>query len=283
MSELRVVIVTYNNADTIEDCLNALLAATEKISVNISVVDNASADDTIERIESAFPQVETIPLSGNIGFGPANNVALRNCEEPFVLLLNPDTRIDAGAVETMLQILRQQPELAIVGAAMRYDDDFPQVSFGPFPSLTGDARQRKLVRACQHRKRWARRALEAKLDRQFHPDWLSASCAMARTEALQEVGFFDTDFFLYLEDVDLCRRLRHAGWRVAVEPQAGCVHLEGASQESGSSTQHFRRSRLIYANKYCGRFSFAVYRLLRARNIDLRYDPSKRYLKRTSH
>ena len=70
MSELRVVIVTYNNADTIEDCLNALLAATEKISVNVSVVDNASADDTIERIESALPQVETIPLSGNIGFGP---------------------------------------------------------------------------------------------------------------------------------------------------------------------------------------------------------------------
>ena len=166
---------------------------------------------------------------------------------------------------------------------MRYDDDFPQVSFGPFPSLTGDARQRKLVRGCQQRKRWARRALKRNWAGGSTRIGVSASCAMARTEALREVGYFDTDFFLYLEDVDLCRRLRHAGWRVAVEPQARCVHLEGASQESGSSTRHFRRSRLFYANKHCGRLSFAVYRLLRARNIDLRYDPSKRYIKRTSH
>lgn len=284
MPELRTVIVTYNNAATIEDCLAALHAATEKISAHVSVVDNASADDTVERIESAFPQVETICLSGNIGFGPANNVALRHCEEQFALLLNPDTRIDAGAMETMLQTLRQQPELAMVGAAMRYEDGFPQVSFGPFPGLLADARQRKLVRGCQQRKKWARRALEAELRERFQPQWVSASCALARTEALREVGFFDTDFFLYLEDVDLCRRLGHAGWSVAVEPEAGCVHIEGASQQGGAvTTGHFRRSRLLYANKHCGRLSFEIYRLLRARNIDLRYDPDKRYHKRTSH
>jgi len=278
VNELHVIVVCFNNAETIEDCLTAAQQATAGLSSQITVVDNSSSDNTAEIVESRFPSVELIALDNNIGFGAANNLVLRRCGSTFVLLLNPDTRIASDAVGVLLKTLMQHPRVALAGPRMQYEDGVPQVSFGSFPGLLSDARQRRFVRAVKLRRQRAVQRLEKLLTRPFTPGWVSGSCFLARTQALREVDFFDTDFFLYLEDVDLCRRLKSKGWRVMVAPEARCVHVEGASQPSFSDTRrYFRRSRLLYANKHGGRLGFELYRLLRARDSSLRYDSAKRF------
>jgi N-acetylglucosaminyl-diphospho-decaprenol L-rhamnosyltransferase len=276
LPELRVIIVTYNNAETIEGCIADARTAVESTDGRITVVDNASSDETIKLVESAFPDVELIPLQTNIGFGAANNVVLRQTDTPFAFLLNPDTRIAPDAIGILLKTLKQHPRAALAGPRMQYPDGSPQVSFGPFPGLLRDLRQRRLVRSSRERNAKVIRKLERMLAEPFSPDWISGSCFLARMQALREVDFFDSDFFLYLEDADLCRRLKSAGWRVMVQPSAVCMHLEGGSQpDSELMKKHFRRSRLLYANKHNGRLGFLLYKLLRARGSGLRYDRSK--------
>ncbi len=277
MAELHIIIVTYNSEGTIEGCLADVLTATESASRRVTVIDNASTDDTVAIAESEFPDVEVEPLQTNIGFGAANNAALRQSDSPFALLLNPDTRIAPDAAATLLKTLKQHPRVALVGPQMQYPDGAPQPSFGRFPALLGDIRHSRLVRGCQQRKPRTLGKLEKKLIEPFSPDWISGSCFLARTQALREVDFFDTDFFLYMEDVDLCRRLKTAGWRVMVEPSALCLHYEGGSQpDSDVMKKHFRRSRLLYINKHGGRFGYMLYKLFRARGIRLDWDPDKR-------
>jgi N-acetylglucosaminyl-diphospho-decaprenol L-rhamnosyltransferase len=276
--ELRVIIVTYNNESTIEGCLIDALAATESIDRLVTVVDNASADDTMKLVESGFDDTELMPLQTNIGFSAANNVVLRQTECPFVLLLNPDTRIAPDAVAILMRTLKQHPRVALVGPRMQYPDGSPQVSFGPFPGLLRDYRQRRIVQGCRDRKPGALCKLERMLIEPFSPAWVSGSCFLARTQALREVDFFDTDFVLYLEDVEICKRLAAAGWRVMLQPEALCLHIEGASQpDAAAMRRHFQRSRLLYANKHAGRLSFQLYKILRARGTGLYYDRSKRF------
>ncbi|HUX07606.1 MAG TPA: glycosyltransferase family 2 protein [Acidobacteriota bacterium] len=278
MAELQIIIVTYNSEGTIEGCLADVLAAAGSVDHRETVVDNASSDGTVEIVGSGFPEVEVVPLQTNIGFGAANNAALRQSDSPFALLLNPDTRIAPEAVTTLMKTLKQHPRVALVGPQMQYPDGSPQVSFGSFPGLFGDIRQSRLARGCRERNPRILRKLVRRLIEPFSPDWISGSCFLARTQALREIDYFDTNFFLYMEDIDLCRRLKTAGWRVMVEPSALCLHHEGGSQpDSIAMKKHFRRSRLLYINKHGGRFGFMFYKLLRARGIGLKWDPQKRF------
>ena len=277
MDAVRAVVVTYNNEGTIEPCLASLQSQRAKAETRLTVVDNASSDGTVEVVRRAFPSVQLLAQRTNLGFGPANNVALRQCSEPLVLLINPDARLGDGALAALLADLDGDRQVGAVGPRIEYPDGCPQVSFGPFPGLARDAAQRALVRGCQQRSPQALARVRSLLAAPFEPDWISAACMLARMEALAGVGFFDEEFFLYFEDVDLCRRLRTAGWRVRVQPAARCAHSEGHSHaESGRMKEHFRRSRLLYENKHGSRLGFLLYKLLRARDCELKYDGARR-------
>lgn len=274
---LQVIVVSYNSAAALPRCLESVVSACEGIRTRIAVVDNASRDDSVAAVRALFPRVEVLPQERNLGFAAANNVVLERCGEPYVLAVNPDAVLHDGAVGILLAALEAQDNVALAGPAIVYEDGFPQVSFGPFPSLLGDLAQRRLALACKSRKPGVKAKLRRRLRAPFFPDWISGACFLARTRDLERVGFFDPDFFLYLEDVDLCHRLRRTGQRVMVEPEARCSHIEGASHENETSMRkHYRRSRLLYENKHGGRLGFHLYKLLRARDIPLSYDPSKR-------
>lgn len=278
MGEIHLITVTYNNEATIAYCLEAATTALQSLEHKITVVDNASMDGTVEKVRSSYPSVEVIALDENVGFGAANNIALQECNSPFALLLNPDTAIAAGAVTTLLETLKTHEDVALVGPRMEYEDGSPQVSFGSFPGLISDFNQKRLVNGCKSRQGSAISRVERALADLFSPDWVSGSCFLARHSAIREIGFFDTDFFLYLEDVDLCRRLRAYGWRVLVQPKARCVHVEGASHSDPASTRrHHRRSRLLYENKHGVRWRFHLYHFLRGRGLKMDYDPARRW------
>jgi len=272
---IRASIVSYNSAETLRRCIESVLSQRGRFQTSISVVDNDSKDDTVELVRANYRDVELILAGGNIGFGAGHNRILRGCDEPYALLINPDAWLLDGSLERLVAVLEEHEDIALVGPRMEYEDGSPQLSFGRFPGLVADLRQRHSTLDAQARRAVARtnRLLESPV----HPDWISASCCLSRVDALDAVGYFDERFFLYLEDVDLCRRLRQKGWRVRVEPDATARHLEGHSSDSPESARRqFRRSRLLYENKFGSRLRFLIYKLLRARDAELDWDEDLR-------
>jgi len=244
---LQVSIVTHNSTATLDDCLDSVFAAGTDLELRVDVVDNASTDGTVERVRERYPAVHLTCSANNLGFGAAHNRILRGCAAPRLLLLNPDARLLPGCLPYLVENLIEEPPLALVGPRIDYPDGSPQLSFGPFPGVLRDLVQGNRTRRIQRRSTRAVRRLERKLAWPVSPDWISGACCLARTSALREVGGFDERYFLFLEDVDLCRRLRARGHSLRVDPRARCVHAEGASQVGQQQTKtHYRRSRLLY-------------------------------------
>ncbi len=261
MSDLGVVIVTYQSALHIEACLASL--RNDAGGDLVVVVDNASTDDTVSRAQQAWSTVLVVRNTENLGFARASNQGLSAVgNSPFVVFLNPDAEVQPGALRRLLGELEARPELGAVGPRTEGADGTPQLSFGPDLTPLAEWRQRRRMKALRRRDPRALAALDADARRPGEPDWLSASCLMARSEALRAVGGFDPGFFLYEEDADLCLRLRRAGWRLAFGPEALVVHHQGGSVASapGSAAVAYHQGHLRYYAKHNGLFATVLLR-----------------------
>lgn len=277
-AKILVSIVTYNNSGTIAECLDSVFAASGEADLSVTIFDNASADDTVKLIRQHYPAVEVIESETNIGFGAGQNRILLKNSQPLALVLNPDAAIRKGMIERLLRALDAHEDVAMAGPAVEYEEGWPQISFGSFPGLIADYRQSGFVRANERRDERSIARLQKMLQSSFYPDWISGSCFLAKTDVLKRAGGFDEHFFLYLEDVDLCRRLRALGMKVMVEPAAVCRHWMGASHDDYTEARvHYRRSRLLYENRHGNRIKFLLYKLLKARSINLRFDPGLKW------
>jgi N-acetylglucosaminyl-diphospho-decaprenol L-rhamnosyltransferase len=167
-------------------------------------------------------------------------------------------------VPALAGVLDARPEVGLVGPRTRFPDGTLQVSTGPDLSPLAEVGQRRLVRGVQRRDPRAIERAEAIHGREHEPDWLSASCLMARRAALEATGGFDEAFFLYEEDADLCRRARRAGWRVVFTPSAEVRHELGRSMARASprARLEYHRSHVLYYRRYNGPLARAALRLL---------------------
>jgi len=211
MNDLAVIIVSFNCRDTLRDCLRTLPP-----SVHTVVVDNASADGTVAMLRGEFPAVTVIANVTNRGFAAGCNQGIRATTEPFVLLLNPDTLNPPLAA--LVAFMRANPDTGACGPRILDATGKTQVTCRRFPT-------------------WWRMSLAELGIRCFyliqHPgadvDQLIGACLILRRTALDAVGLLDERFFLYFEEVDLCLRLRQAGWRVRYLSEATVTHLGGKS------------------------------------------------------
>lgn len=264
MSEPRVsvVIVSYNSR---EELLGCLFALRDHVSVphEIVVVDNQSGDGSVDAVRAAHPQVKVLQNDENLGFAKANNRGFQATSAPYILVLNSDALVRPGTVEGLLALLEEREEVGLVGPRTLNTDGSVQVSFGPMLTPVREFFQRRLVRGVRERRRRHMERAERLSRVEHEPVWVSASCFLARREALAAVGGFDEEFFLYEEDVDLCVRLRAAGWSVLFTPQFEVVHRLGASMESARDRARleYHRSHLRFYAKHNGR---APHTLLRA-------------------
>jgi hypothetical protein len=247
---VSVVIVSYNTRDELLRCLRSLTPVAV-ISETI-VVDNASSDGSVEAARAAFPSVRVIASQENLGFSRANNVGLAEARAPYVLVLNSDAELRPGAVEALAAVLDTRPDVAVVGPRTLNADGSVQVSFGPALTLLSELRQRRLVRGVRQRDPAVLREVEAAALVEQEPAWVSASCLLARRTALDAIGGFDEGFFLYEEDVDLCVRLRAAGWSIVFTPTAEVLHHLGRSMERTPwrARLEYHRSHLRYYRKH---------------------------------
>ncbi|MCL5027162.1 MAG: glycosyltransferase family 2 protein [Chloroflexi bacterium] len=257
---LSIIIVSWNIAPLVSDCLRSIPAGAGNLEYRVIVVDNASTDSTPERVAQDFPEVKLIRNSENAGFARANNQGIRSAEgSRYVLLLNGDTIVKAGALATMARFMDQHPGVGACGPRLVRPDGRPQpYAFGNDPTLpyiiARRAKQR-LFRRDLHD--WA--ASEVR-----EVDWVSGACLMVRDRALQQVGLLDDNMFMYFEDNDWCLRIRKAGWKVCHNPMAEVIHLGGQSlAKNPSARQEYHRSlRYFYAKHYGPFFQRALDGLL---------------------
>jgi N-acetylglucosaminyl-diphospho-decaprenol L-rhamnosyltransferase len=246
---ISILMVNFNGGDLVLATLAKVQALrAEGPPFEVIVADNGSTDGSRERIEKAFPKVLVLCLGRNLGFGAANNRAAAIARGESLLLLNSDAWPEPGALERLHRALHADPRRALACPLLRYADGRPQFHGGPWTGVAGEAWQ-KLRNPFE---RWP-------FIHQVGVDWFTAACVLLRRQAFEEVGGFDERFFLYFEDVDLCRRLVRAGWRLHLEPSATAVHLKGGSQPGdgttlvaglGASELEYRRGQLRYYAKH---------------------------------
>jgi GT2 family glycosyltransferase len=246
---IDVVIVSYRCEDLLRECLTSLLANPPDGELTVHVVDNASGDGTAEMVRREFPGVELTINERNEGFSRANNPALARGSAPYALVLNPDTRITPGALQRLVELMEAHPEVGIAGPRLELDDGtLDHASRRSFPTplsalghFTGLGRREGASgRLADYR------APEVESG---PVDAVNGAFMLIRRAALERVGSFDTRYWMYMEDLDLCYRFAQAGWTTWFEPSVTVVHIK-----AGTSGKH-RSLRLNYAFHY-GMFRF---------------------------
>ncbi|MEQ1758978.1 MAG: glycosyltransferase family 2 protein [Vicinamibacterales bacterium] len=252
MPRLSIVIVTYNSEADIERCLSSLRAHPPSVDFDVTVVDNSSADRTVAVVRDRFRDVHVITAPGNVGFAAANNLAIRGTASELLLLLNPDTILTAGAIDSLVATLDRRSDVAACGPRLVDLDGRAELSFGPMMSPFGELRQKVLVRG--HARRWpvVTGIVERRVRRPAEPDWVSGACLCVRRADAESVGLLDERYFLYAEDVDFCAALRARGRRIFFEPAAEVVHARGQSRRSAASASEraYRASQLAFYAKH---------------------------------
>jgi GT2 family glycosyltransferase len=258
--ELSVIIVNYNAREHLENCLESLFENTRLRPIEVWVVDNASSDGSVEMLKERFPQVQVIESNENLGFGAANNEAMRRAKGRYKLLLNNDTIVHPDAIDTMVRIMSERPRVGVLGPLLRNEDGTVQISYGDRVSFFSELSQKRLSARYQAGHLKTQRHIESRSREESHPDWVTGACMMLQAELPQEVRFFDENFFMYLEDVDLCERIRQKGFQVLYSPEAELTHLRGKSVEAHSErvALEYRRSQLYFYSKHYGRTAVRI-------------------------
>jgi hypothetical protein len=255
-AELAIIIVSYNTRDDLDRCLASLQANPPTAPTEIIVVDNGSRDGSAELVAAKWPAVTLIALGANVGFAAANNAAILRAGSPLVLLLNSDTLVPAGAIDTLVARLRATGAVA-AGPRLVDGRGRPEVSFGRMLSPWTELQQARLVRAAAASTPSARRRIARHVSRERFVDWVTGACLLVRREAALAAGLLDERYFMYEEDVDFCAALRARGGRILFTPHAEVTHLRGRSvgQAGGSASKHYDRSHVVFYEKHAPRWA----------------------------
>ncbi|HUR23769.1 MAG TPA: glycosyltransferase family 2 protein [Acidimicrobiales bacterium] len=228
MTEVSAVVVSFNSAADLPDCLRSLRS--EGVA-DVVVVDNASTDSSVEVVRRVDAEARVVQTGANLGFGSAANRGAAVTTGDHLLILNPDTVVEPGTVKALAEALDRDPGLAAVGPRLENVDGSLYPSVRRFPDLTvafGHAFLGLVWPQNPATRRY--RMLDSDHDRSAaEVDWVSGACVLVRRTAFEMVGGFDEGYFMYVEDVDLCWRLGQAGWRIGYEPAGRVVHALGGS------------------------------------------------------
>jgi GT2 family glycosyltransferase len=243
---MAVVVVSYNTRELLSTCLESVLAEAPS---HVVVVDNASTDGSSEMVTGRFPSVTLRSNPSNIGFGQAANQGIRACPSAYVLLLNCDTILFPGALDALSEYLDQHPSAAVIGPRLLNPSGSNQASERSFPTpldLALDwSHAYDLVGCTPLRGLFARTRRQ---DRAHPVAWIVGAALGIRCAAFDLVSGFDPSFFMYFEEVDLCYRLRRAGWDIHFAPVASVMHVGGAS------TRQRRTDMIVQFFESLGRF-----------------------------
>ena len=249
--KLSIVIVSYNVRTYLEQCLQSVQKALEGIEGEVFVVDNHSEDDSVAVVRTDYPWVRLIESPENVGFARANNIAIRQSEAEYVLLLNPDTVVEENTLRQSLAFMDSHPEAGGAGVMMHNAD-------GTLAPESRRAIPTPWV-SCLKMLGFTKRYYMSHLpwDQPSQIEVISGAFCLLRKKALDEIGLLDETFFMYGEDIDLSYRLLKGGWQNWYLPYS-IIHFKGKStQKSDYRYVHiFYQAMLIFFRKHYGHLSF---------------------------
>lgn len=251
--DLSIAIVSYNTKDVLLDCIRSIHAHTMAVAFEVIVVDNDSQDGTVAALKETYPAMKILVNPENRGFAKAVNQALAVSRGRHVLLLNSDTIVKDQALATMVGYLDDHADAgAVSGKQWTGDGHLIQTCF-PFPSIHDHlVYAAPFQRIAPNMQMIAAATQAIDCTQSQDVDWANGACLMVRRSLLRQLGGLDEAYFMYFEDVDLCRRLRRAGWRVHHLAEAEIVHFIGRS--SGRDRERLQLvwefSRICYIEKH---------------------------------
>jgi GT2 family glycosyltransferase len=252
MKSITAIIVGYNSKDSIDRAIQSVFGSTGlgeiQSRVEVIVVDNASSDGTAALVRNRFPQVRLIEPGENLGFGRACNLAAEQSESDYILLLNPDAWLDPDCLARLWQAMEADEKMAWASPRLYYPDGRRQFNWTPTISIFGEALQK--MRNRFESSMWVHDGLPRVARALGDSGWHTAACALLRRLAWNDVGGFDSAFFLYFEDADLGVRFRRAGWRLAGIEGARAHHDRHELDRSSPTLMRYRESRCRYYEKH---------------------------------
>jgi N-acetylglucosaminyl-diphospho-decaprenol L-rhamnosyltransferase len=246
VAELAVVIVNYNAGGYLARCVASVFERAGGLSLDVLVVDNASRDGSAKAAKAAQPRMRLIENASNRGLSAAWNQGAVETGSPWILFLNPDAEIWDGDLAALVKAGETHPDVAVIGPMVRNADGTIYESGRVFPSV-GQAVGHAFLGPVAPGNRFTRSYKQAGWDRRTERpvDWVSGACMLVRRKAFEQVGRFDEDFWLYAEELDLCTRLKDAGWGILYAPELEILH-EGAVSTGRSRRTHLMHSMSIY-------------------------------------
>jgi len=263
---ISIVIVSWNVKALLERCLSSLTRSLslarsagreqDRLQCEIIVVDNASTDGSPDMVRQRFPAVTLIASDSNLGFARANNAGVALSNGRYILLLNPDAEVIGDALLTMTAYMDSHADVGALGPRLLFPNGQVQSSRRRFPTLATAFLESTVLQQCFPRNRILQRyyVLDRGDDEEQDVDWVIGACLFIRRQAWEQVGPLDESFFMYSEELEWCRRLKTAGWRVVYIPWATVVHHEGQSSIQVVPARHvyFQSSKVLYFGKCYG-------------------------------
>ena len=264
---ISIAVVNWNTRERLLKCLHALRAEAACLALEVIVVDNGSYDRSAQAVQEQFPEILLLANRENRGFAAGINQALQRAQAPFWVLLNPDTQIQPGALQILVQDLEAHPEAWVVGPKLLNTDNSLALSGRRFPTLTRTWLEGLLPRKARDSDWWKRTVFgRLDFDVPVEVDEVSGACFMARQEVFKKIGFLDERFFIYFEEVDWFMRLAAAGGKVRYQPRARVFHQGGAAtgRMKNKGILFNYRSQFKFWRKYRGRRGEVLVRMITA-------------------
>ena len=248
--KVDIIIVNYNSGQYLKHCLDAL-HKTNGIFHNSKVIvyDNASTDESLKRAQEAFPRVSYIGNHVNLGFARAVNKVIERSSGDFVLLVNPDAIVFPESISLMLDFMKTNKQCGVLGGELLSPSGYRQPSCRRFPNYVNVLfGRRSLMRRVFPGNPFSRKYLYSEIDptKPHMVDFVEGSLMMIRRKALEDVGCFDEQLFLYVEDADLCYRMKQKGWETWWLPQTYAIHYRGETFRTDNIHPAMYHSRGLY-------------------------------------
>lgn len=255
--QITVVVVNYNTRTLLLECLSSLIESARGIEIELIVVDNASSDGSYETVCEAFPQATAVRNPINVGFGAACNQAIKMTSAPFILLLNSDVQLHTEALCAMLDVMRVNDRCGATSCKTVNGEGAEMTNTRRFLGPFNQAFELIGVPSRTYRPKPNENLVDCTVD------WIEGACLMLRRAALDEVGLFDEQFFMYSEDEDLCFRLKKRGLAICFSAVGTVIHHGAASssQDKTNMLRHFYSSQMLFLAKHRGRASVIFYRV----------------------
>jgi hypothetical protein len=240
MPKLSIIIVSYNVCHLLLDCIRSLIDTAIGLNYEIIVVDNASADGSVDAIKKSFPHIKVIANDRNLGFANGNNQGYKTSSGDYVLILNPDTVVKSDAIRSVLEFMKSMPDAGMAACRLLNPDDSLQKSIRAFPTIKEHLSRALFIDRLLYRQYWKKTYYQST---PFEIDYCTGAFMMVRRKALDDMPLLNPEFFMYAEEKDLALRLRAKGWKTYFIPFGEVIHFGEQSTGQMSEKMFFELQR----------------------------------------